>query len=94
LRGGSVREQRFGSASLPPADLMLLDPPRAGLQAEGTAAVLAAQPERVLLVACSLQAAARDLAMLQHAYRVESVRLCDLFPHTEHVETLLLLRRR
>lgn len=94
LSGGEVRQQRFGSAPLPPADLMLLDPPRAGLQAEGAAAVLAAQPERVLLVACSLPAAARDLALLQQVYRVQSVRLCDLFPHTEHVETLVLLRRR
>lgn len=94
LPGGSVREERFGSSSLPGADLMVLDPPRAGLQQEGVAAVLAARPERVLLVACSLPAAARDLGLLQQAYRVEAVRLCDLFPHTEHVETLVLLRRR
>ncbi|MBL8751260.1 MAG: 23S rRNA (uracil(1939)-C(5))-methyltransferase RlmD, partial [Planctomycetes bacterium] len=75
-------------------DVMVLDPPRAGLQAVGTAAVLAAAPPRVLLVSCSLESLARDLAALGAAYRVTALRLCDLFPHTEHVDALTLLERR
>ncbi len=89
-----VREEAFGSAPLPACDVMVLDPPRAGLQAVGTAAVLAAAPPRALLVSCSLESLARDLAALGAAYRVTAVRLCDLFPHTEHVEALTLLERR
>ncbi len=94
LAGGEVREQPFGTAPLPAADLFVLDPPRAGLGEIGAAAVLAAAPPRVLLVSCSLESLARDLARLGPAYRTAAVRLCDLFPHTEHVELLTLLERR
>lgn len=89
-----VREQRFGTEPLPPADLLLLDPPRAGLQADGAAAVLAAAPPRVLLVSCSLDGLARDLEHLTAAYRVEALQLCDMFPHTDHIELVTLLRPR
>lgn len=89
-----VREQPFGSAPLPPCDVMVVDPPRAGLLAQGAAAVLAAAAPRVLLVSCSLESLARDLAALHGDYAVEALQLCDLFPHTEHVEALTLLRRR
>ena len=89
-----VREQPFGSAPLPPCDVMVVDPPRAGLLAQGAAAVLAAAAPRLLLVSCSLESLARDLAALHGDYAVEALQLCDLFPHTEHVEALTLLRRR
>ncbi len=89
-----VREEAFGAAPLPACDLLVADPPRAGLMAQGAAAILQAAPPRVLLVSCALEALARDLAALAAGYRVAQVRLCDLFPHTEHVETLTLLERR
>jgi 23S rRNA (uracil1939-C5)-methyltransferase len=91
---GEVREQAFGSEPLPACDLMVLDPPRAGLMAQGAAAVLASAPQRVLLVSCALESLARDLAALTGRYRVAALRLCDLFPHTEHVEAVTLLERR
>ena len=91
---GEVREQPFGSEPLPACDLLVVDPPRAGLMAAGTAAVLAAAPPRVLLVSCALESLARDLAALDRGYRVVELRLCDLFPHTEHIEALTLLERR
>lgn len=89
-----VREEAFGSSPLPPCDLMVLDPPRAGLQGPGADAVLAAAPARLLLVSCSLESLARDLGPLAARYRVAALRLCDLFPHTEHVEAVTLLERR
>ncbi|MFO0418305.1 MAG: hypothetical protein ACK53T_02750 [Planctomycetota bacterium] len=89
-----VREEAFGAAPLPACDLLVADPPRAGLMAAGAAAILQAAPPRVLLVSCALDALARDLAALATEYRVAQVRLCDLFPHTEHVETVTLLERR
>lgn len=91
---GEVREEAFGQSPLPPCDVLVLDPPRAGLMAQGAAAVLAANPPRVLLVSCSLESLARDLPLLHGAYRVTAQRLCDLFPHTEHVEVVTLLERR
>jgi 23S rRNA (uracil1939-C5)-methyltransferase len=91
---GEVREQAFGSAPLPECDVLVVDPPRAGLQEVGCAAVLAAKPARVLLVSCSLESLARDLALLHEHYRTAALRLCDLFPHTDHVEAVTLLERR
>ncbi len=91
---GEVREQPFGSAPLPECDLLVADPPRAGLMEQGANAVLAAAPPRVLLVSCALESLARDLAALTAQYRVTALRLCDLFPHTEHVEAVTLLERR
>ena len=91
---GEVREQPFGAMPLPPCDLLVADPPRAGLMEPGAAAVLAAAPPRVLLVSCSAESLARDLARLDPLYRVTACRLCDLFPHTEHVEVLTVLERR
>ena len=89
-----VREEPFGASPLPPCDLIVADPPRAGLMAAGANALIAATAPRVLLVSCSLESLARDLALLQPHFGVEAVQLCDLFPHTEHVEAVTLLRRR
>ena len=73
---------------------MVVDPPRAGLQASGVARVLATGPKRLLYVACDAESLARDLpALLGNGYRLTAVRLCDLFPHTEHVELIAMLQR-
>ncbi len=90
---GDVHEQPFGDAPLPPCDVLVADPPRAGLLERGAAAIVAAAPPRVLLVSCSVDSLARDLARLDAHYRVTACRLCDLFPHTEHVEVVTLLER-
>jgi 23S rRNA (uracil1939-C5)-methyltransferase len=76
-------------------DVLVVDPPRAGLGEAGALRVLAARPRRLVHVACALDALARDLAVLTASgYRVTAVRLCDLFPHTEHVELLACLEPR
>jgi 23S rRNA (uracil1939-C5)-methyltransferase len=90
----AVRAEAFGEQPLPACDLLVADPPRAGLMERGAAAILAAAPPRVLLVSCSLTSLLRDLQALHGAYRVRTVQLCDLFPHTEHVEALTVLERR
>jgi 23S rRNA (uracil1939-C5)-methyltransferase len=74
------------------ADVVLVDPPRSGLGEEVAAALAAAAPPRIVYVACSAKALARDLAVLVGAgYCVERVETIDLFPHTEHVEVLCVL---
>jgi len=94
LAGGEVHEQPFGGSPLPDCDLLVVDPPRAGLMEQGAEAVLANAPPRALLVSCSLESLQRDLDRLAERYRVTELRLCDLFPHTEHVEALTMLARR
>ena len=87
-------ESAFDSAVLErSADLLVVDPTRAGLGVAGCARVRELGAPRVLYVACGLEALARDLGRLPE-YRLEKVRLADLFPHTDHVEILALLRRR
>ncbi len=93
-----VRVQRssFPAAALPAdVDVMVVDPPRSGLKDAGVRAVLAARPRRLVYVACAAEALQRDLAPLTEAgYALTAVRLCDLFPHTEHVELVARLERR
>jgi 23S rRNA (uracil1939-C5)-methyltransferase len=73
---------------------MVVDPPRSGLQQAGVAAVLKSRPQRLVYVACAAEALQRDLGPLTEAgYRVTAMRLCDLFPHTEHVELVARLDR-
>ena len=93
----AVRVERaaFASASFEARpELMIVDPPRAGLMPAGVARVLAAGPERLLHVACSDASLARDLeGLAAGGYRVRAMRLVDLFPHTDHIEVLTLLTR-
>lgn len=93
LAGVRVMREAMAGAQLPRgADLMVLDPPRAGLQAKAAARVVTAAPRRILYVSCAADSLASDLALLTQAgYRVHAARLCDLFPHTEHCELVLLL---
>jgi tRNA/tmRNA/rRNA uracil-C5-methylase (TrmA/RlmC/RlmD family) len=95
LGGVSVVRAPFADASFAARpELMIVDPPRAGLMQAGVARVLAAEPERLLHVACSDASLARDLAGLATGgYRVRAMRLVDLFPYTDHVEVLTLLAR-
>lgn len=89
-----VRSEFSGANVREGADLLVVDPPRAGLGASGHKRVLGLRPRRVLCVACDAGSLARDLQALTTAgYRLTAARLCDLFPHTEHVELLALLER-
>jgi len=76
-------------------DVVVLDPPRAGLHHKVVPTVLALDAPRIVYVSCNPESAARDLAALTlGGYRVERVRPVDLFPHTPHVETVITLQRR
>ena len=76
-----------------PADLVILNPPRAGVHAEVADALVAAPAERVIYVSCNPATLARDLKRLAPVYRLDSLRSFDLFPQTAHVETVVLLRK-
>jgi len=74
-----------------PADLVVLNPPRAGVHAEVADALAAVPAERVIYISCNPATLARDLKRMGETYRLESVRAFDLFPQTAHVETVALL---
>lgn len=74
-----------------PADLVILNPPRAGVAAEVADALAASPPRRIVYVSCNPATLARDLKRLGAGFRVESVRSFDLFPQTAHVETVVVL---
>lgn len=93
FENGEVVEQPFGSEAVPKCDVLIVDPPRAGLQPIGAKAVLQCSAPRVMLVSCSLESLGRDLTLLAPGYRVAAMRLCDLFPHTDHIEAVTMLER-
>lgn len=72
-------------------DVVLMDPPRAGSTEEFIAAVCSLAPERVVYVSCNPVTLARDLKLFSKKYRVEQMQPFDMFPLTEHVETICLL---
>ena len=79
---------------LPRIDLMVLNPPRKGIKAAALEAVLASGAPRIIYVSCEPRSLARDLDRLVAAnYRVEQIQPFDMFPQTEEVETLVLLRK-
>ena len=75
-------------------DVIITDPPRAGMHEDVIATILRAEPKRIVYVSCNPATQARDLAMLDGAYRVEKVQPVDMFPHTQHVENVVLLTHR
>jgi 23S rRNA (uracil1939-C5)-methyltransferase len=74
-----------------PADLVVLNPPRAGVAAEGVAALLAVPPSRIIYISCDPATLARDLKRLAPTFRVRSIRCFDLFPQTAHIESVVEL---
>jgi 23S rRNA (uracil1939-C5)-methyltransferase len=75
-----------------PADLVILNPPRAGVAPEALAALHSDAPPRIIYVSCDPATLARDLKRLAPLYDVHSIRCFDLFPQTAHVETVVELR--
>lgn len=72
-------------------DVLVVDPPRAGMHPKVVERILAMRPERIVYVSCNPQSQARDLAPLKDAYRVDAVQPVDLFPQTHHVESVVRL---
>ena len=72
-------------------DVLIVDPPRAGLHPDVVEAIAALRPERFVYVSCNPQTQARDLGMLQDAYRLDALQPVDMFPHTPHIENVARL---
>jgi 23S rRNA (uracil1939-C5)-methyltransferase len=74
------------------ADVVFMDPPRAGSSEEFLSALCALSPKRVVYISCNVETQARDLKYLhERGYKIRAIQPVDLFPHTEHVETVVRL---
>ncbi|NDV83343.1 23S rRNA (uracil(1939)-C(5))-methyltransferase RlmD [Bacteroides sp. 51] len=75
-------------------DVIITDPPRAGMHQDVIDVILFAEPKRIVYVSCNPATQARDLALLDEKYKVTAVQPVDMFPHTHHVENVVRLEKR
>lgn len=75
-------------------DVVIVDPPRAGMHQDVVDVILNAAPERIVYVSCNPATQARDLSLLDIKYKVDAIRPVDMFPHTQHVENVVKLTLR
>ena len=75
-------------------DVIITDPPRAGMHNDVIDVILFAEPKRIVYVSCNPATQARDLSLLDAKYNVMAVQPVDMFPHTHHVENVVLLEKR
>lgn len=75
------------------ADVVVTDPPRAGMKAEAVAGIMRLTPDRIVYVSCNPTTLARDIKLMAEEYELVDVRPVDLFPHVGHVECVALLQR-
>lgn len=72
-------------------DVMIIDPPRAGMHTDVVDVILQAEPATLVYVSCNPATQARDIALLDAKYQVEAIQPVDMFPHTQHVENVVRL---
>ena len=75
-------------------DVIVLDPPRAGIHPDVAKVILRSSPAKIVYVSCNPASQARDIALMKEYYTIEKVQPVDMFPHTHHVENVVLLKRR
>ncbi len=92
LKGRIQETMRTGSKSLP--DIVITDPPRAGMHPEVVKALQELSPQRIIYVSCNPATLARDLSLLKDQYEVLTIQPFDFFPHTSHIECVVCLARR
>lgn len=75
-------------------DIMIVDPPRAGMHEDVVNVILNAEPDVIVYVSCNPATQARDVALLDKKYKVTKVQPVDMFPHTHHVENVIKLEKK
>jgi 23S rRNA (uracil1939-C5)-methyltransferase len=75
-------------------DVIITDPPRAGMNEDVVKTISDAAPDKIIYVSCNPATQARDILLLSEYYKVEAVQPVDMFPHTHHVENVVLLKRK
>jgi len=85
-------ETLFDKYGLP--DVVVLDPPRAGIHQNVIDILIKAMPEKIVYVSCNPATQARDIKLLSEHYDVRKTQPVDMFPHTHHVENVVLLGKK
>ena len=75
-------------------DVIITDPPRAGMHEKVVKQILSINPDKILYISCNSATQARDLALMKEAYKITKVRAVDMFPQTHHVENVVCLEKR
>lgn len=75
-------------------DVIITDPPRAGMHADVVQTLLKVKPDKIVYVSCNPATQARDVALMDELYQIEKIQPVDMFPHTHHVENVVLLRKK
>ncbi len=75
-------------------DLIIVDPPRAGLHKDVTAMLSNTGVDKIIYVSCNPSTQARDISLLHEKYEVELIQPVDMFPHTHHIENIAVLKKR
>ena len=75
-------------------DVIITDPPRAGMHDDVIETILRCKPQKIVYVSCNPATQARDLALMENAYVIKKSQAVDMFPHTHHVENVVLLEKR
>jgi 23S rRNA (uracil1939-C5)-methyltransferase len=75
-------------------DVIITDPPRAGMHEDVIKIIAGASPDRIVYISCNPSTQSRDIQLLSNSYSVISVQPVDMFPHTHHVENVVLLKRK
>ena len=88
----AILNQEFITANGNP-DVIITDPPRAGMHEDVVKSILSAAPGRVVYISCNPATQARDISLMAGQYRVAAVQPVDMFPHTHHVENIVLLEK-
>ncbi|MDP3985249.1 MAG: 23S rRNA (uracil(1939)-C(5))-methyltransferase RlmD [bacterium] len=81
-------------STLPQPDAVIVDPPRSGLHPKALETLLSLAPDRIVYVSCNYHSLIKELPKLLASYTITSLRALDLFPHTPHVEVVVVLERR
>jgi 23S rRNA (uracil1939-C5)-methyltransferase len=82
------------SAEFGKPDVIITDPPRAGMHEKVVQQILNLEPARIVYISCNPATQARDVALMIGNYSVDKIQPFDMFPQTQHVENIMLLRRR
>lgn len=86
-----LNEDFFNKEGKP--DIVLVDPPRAGLHYNVISSILRAEPEKIIYVSCNPATQARDISFLTDKYEIKAIQAVDMFPHTYHVENVAFLQK-
>jgi len=75
-------------------NIIIIDPPRAGMHKNVIKSIINSKPDKIIYVSCNVATQARDIQFLDLNYKIEKIQPVDMFPHTHHIENVILLKKR